>query len=135
MKSHTKIFILISLLASALLLTACGHDNLILQPANMKLLKAQLVERGMLLGSKQINTCMDYFSDTRRHLSDSAQCMHWAQSQYTRYIDDMSAEFEVLGQPVNKKVLPTFDDFTDAQVWQTLSAQFKDKTHQASYGK
>ena len=134
MKLQTKTRILTSLLASALLLTACSHDNPVMQPANMKLLKAQLAERGMVLGSKEMNTCMDYFSDTQQHSSDSTQCTYWAQGQYARYIDDITAEFEVLGRPINKKALPTFDDFIEAKVWQTLSAQCKDKTHQASYG-
>ncbi len=120
-----------SLGISILLLSACSgsDENPMLKPQMMRDLGKSFT---WVNSMEELVTCVKYGADPDEFESKKALCSKWMSEQYKNYASKTKFEMDMVkaaGVTVDEsgakydKAVPTYEEFSDPEVWKTLWKQ------------
>ncbi len=123
-----KIITKVGLVICALFLAGCD-ENPMLEPKMMLDLESEVTQNSSL---KDRVLCVEYGTNPSAFSMRQPFCSNWMQNQYKGYVAKISTEMATANIGSNKSniAIPTYENFTDPQVWQILWSEDGEKWKQ-----
>jgi hypothetical protein len=115
MKTIRKVACMSMLGVSALMLTACGDDNPMLDPQTLKDVTTVISHH---LSTEDLVSCAEYGVYPDKFEYRELVCSRWMNDQYNEYLARKSFQTRFLGaNDASNSKSPTLEQFTDPEAW------------------